>query len=226
MSYLAYDLVIIAVLVIFIFNGARRGLILSLCGLIAVIVAFVGANFLSSLLTPAVADRISPMVQSSIESQFDSIGLDSLITEDTLNDMDSSIMVKLILQADHQLNLFSQAKEIVAAQFAEQVADTVATWIAQTTVFVISFLLILMLWSVISGALNLVARLPGLHMLNKTFGAIFGGLKGIVLLFAAAWILRYLWNVIPADAIENAPLLHLLMTTDPLSLVANFKLPQ
>jgi uncharacterized membrane protein required for colicin V production len=220
--------VILAVLIVFILHGARRGFILSLCGLIAVVVAFVGADLLSTALTPAVADSISPMIQTSIEKQMGNIPLDSVITEDTLKNMDSNstVLVKLILQADQKLHLFDQAKEVLASQFAQQAADTIAKWIAHTTVFIISFLLVLMVWSLISGALNLVAKLPGLHMVNKTLGGLFGGLKGIVLLFAAAWILRYLWNVIPEDAIQNAPVLHFFMTTDPLSLASGFQLPQ
>ncbi|MBP1736735.1 MAG: hypothetical protein H6Q60_616 [Oscillospiraceae bacterium] len=225
MNVWIYDAVIIAVLAVFILSGMRRGLILSLCGLLAVIVAFIGANFISTLLTPTVADSISPMVQTAVEQQLGDIPLDSVITEDSLNDMESSFLVKLILQADQTLNLFDQAKEMLVSQFAQQVADTIATWIAHITLFIVSFFLLLVVWTLVSRALNLVAKLPGLHFFNKLLGGVFGGLKGVVLLFAVAWVLRYLWNVIPEDAIENAPLLHLLMTVDPLSLASSFSLP-
>ena len=50
MSDLIYDLIIAAVLVIFMLMGRRKGFILTLCGLLAVFVAFVGAAFLSDLM--------------------------------------------------------------------------------------------------------------------------------------------------------------------------------
>ena len=52
MAYLVFDIAILAILVLFAWRGASRGFVLSLCGLLAVIVAFVGASFLANLLAP------------------------------------------------------------------------------------------------------------------------------------------------------------------------------
>ena len=47
-SYI-YDVIIIAILALFVWRGASRGLILTLCGLAAAFVAFFGARFVSSM---------------------------------------------------------------------------------------------------------------------------------------------------------------------------------
>ena len=67
--------------------------------------------------------------------------------------------------------------------------------------------------------LNLVARLPGLHTLNRTGGAILGLLKGCAVLFLCAWVLRYLGSVIPEETVEQTHLLKFFMTTNPFTLL-------
>ena len=49
MSYLIFDLVIAILLVLAVFQGYRRGFVLTLCGFLAVFVAFFGATILSTL---------------------------------------------------------------------------------------------------------------------------------------------------------------------------------
>ena len=53
-AYLIADGLILAVLLLFRPGGRHRGFILSLCGLLAVLVAFVGASFAARTLSPMV----------------------------------------------------------------------------------------------------------------------------------------------------------------------------
>ena len=69
MAYLIADGLILAVLLLFALVGAHRGFILSLCGLLAVLVAFVGASFAARTLSPMVADALEPKFASAIEEQ-------------------------------------------------------------------------------------------------------------------------------------------------------------
>ena len=69
MAYLIADGLILAVLLLFALVGAHRGFILSLCGLLAVLVAFVGASFAARTLSPIVADALEPKFASAIEEQ-------------------------------------------------------------------------------------------------------------------------------------------------------------
>ena len=83
-----------------------------------------------------------------------------------------------------------------------------------------AFVLILLVWRLISGALDLVARLPVLHFLNKTGGAIFGLLQACILLFVAAWLAQYLGNWIPEETVQKTWLLQFFMRTNPVELIA------
>ena len=67
MAFLIADGLVLAVLLIFACIGARRGLILSLCGLLAFVVAFLGASFAARTLSPVVADALEPKFAAAIE---------------------------------------------------------------------------------------------------------------------------------------------------------------
>ena len=107
----------------------------------------------------------------------------------------------------------------VAANAAAAVAASIAGTVAYMILFVVFFALILIAWTLISRGLDLVARLPGLHFLNKTGGAILGLVKGCAILFLCAWVLRYLGKVIPEETVEQTHLLKFFMTTNPVALV-------
>ena len=64
------------------------------------------------------------------------------------------------------------------------------------------------------------ARLPGLHFLNKTCGALFGLVQACVLLFVAAWLLQFFGHVLPESLVNQTHLLKFFMTTNPLSLLS------
>mgnify|MGYP001854949337 FL=1 len=49
---LLFDIILLIVLAAFTIHGASRGLLLSLCGLVAVLVAFIGAGLLAGALSP------------------------------------------------------------------------------------------------------------------------------------------------------------------------------
>ena len=55
MNYIYYDVIIAAVLLFFLWRGYRRGFVLTLCSLLAVFVALIGASILSNALADPAA---------------------------------------------------------------------------------------------------------------------------------------------------------------------------
>ncbi|MPM82864.1 hypothetical protein SDC9_129926 [bioreactor metagenome] len=79
-------------------------------------------------------------------------------------------------------------------------------------------MVILLLWTLLSHALDLVAKLPVLHFFNKTGGFVLGTAKGVLVLFVVLRAAEYLGNFIPAGMAENTVLLKWFLTADPLAL--------
>lgn len=230
MAFLIADGLVLAVLLIFACIGARRGLILSLCGLLAFVVAFLGASFAARTLSPVVADALEPKFAAAIEEQLNAslqaqaeAGQEAVLSSD-------DVPLEGVLDALREMgfyetliNTVDRAVEsgmtAVAASAAAAVAAAIAQSAAYLILFLLGFFLILLAWRLLSRALDLVARLPGLHFLNKTGGALFGLVQGCIILFVAAWLLQFFGQMLPRELVEQTVLLKFFMTTNPFSLL-------
>ena len=231
MAFLIADGLVLAVLLIFACIGARRGLILSLCGLLAFVVAFLGASFAARTLSPVVADALEPKFAAAIEEQLnESIRQQAEAGEAAVLSPDD-VPLEGVLDALREMgfyetliNTVDRAVEsgmtAVAASAAAAVAAAIAQSAAYLILFLLGFFLILLAWRLLSRALDLVARLPGFHFLNKTGGALFGLVQGCIILFVAAWLLQFFGQMLPRELVEQTVLLKFFMTTNPFSLVA------
>ena len=226
MVYLIYDLAIIAVLALFAFWGSRKGLVLTLCSLAAVFVALIGASFLSDTLAEPVAKIIEPAVTGSIhdtvtsyyqrspaESTEESDWLARLPLDELMAPMQESRLFNGYVEA-FQKAVDDKAAEIVT-HAVQALAHFVAVQIARTVIFILAFLAILIGWFFLSRTLDLVARLPVLSTFNRWGGTAAGLVKGALVLFIAAWVLRD--SYIPQEAVENTFLLHFFCTASPLA---------
>ena len=231
MAFLIADGLVLAVLLIFACIGARRGLILSLCGLLAFVVAFLGASFAARTLSPVVADALEPKFAAAIEEQLnESIRQQAEAGEAAVLSPDD-VPLEGVLDALREMgfyetliNTVDRAVEsgmtAVAASAAAAVAAAIAQSAAYLILFLLGFFLILLAWRLLSRALDLVALLPVLHFLNKTGGALFGLVQGCIILFVAAWLLQFFGQMLPRELVEQTVLLKFFMTTNPFSLVA------
>ncbi len=231
MAFLIADGLVLAVLLIFALVGAHRGLILSLCGLLAVIVAFVGAGFLAQTFSPMVADALEPQFAAAIEEQLNAslqaqaeAGQEAVLSSD---DVPLEGVLDALREMGFYETLISSVDRAVesgmtaaAASAAAAVAAAIAQSAAYLILFLVGFAVILLAWKLLSRALDLVARLPGLHFLNKTGGAVFGLIQACILLFIAAWLLQFFGQALPRELVDQTVLLKFFMTTNPFSLLA------
>ena len=234
-AFLILDLIIVAVFVIFAAIGAHRGLMLSLCGLLAVLVAFVGASFAARTLSPMVANALEPRFAAAIEEQLNEqihnsqvqtdltdpaageVTPDTLPLQDVLNALRDMGFYETLVHSVNQA--VEDGMTAVAASAAAQVAAAIAQSAAYLIIFLAGFVLILVAWKLISRALDLVARLPGLHFLNKTLGALFGLIQACIILFIAAWLLQFFGGILPQDTVEKTYLLKFFMSANPFALL-------
>lgn len=223
MTYLIYDAVIAVVLLLFFLRGRSKGLVLSLCGLLAVFVALVGAKMTSDALAPRAAEALQPHFASVIEEHLTG-NLDESL--DALLQPEGNAVMDLLTSLGFYDEVSSAIRDAVAGEAAQTVtgaalalAGAVAEVVAGVLVFVVAFLVISVAWFLLSRALDLAARLPVLHGLNRLLGGLFGLLKGALVLFVAAWVVRLLGNVIPQETVEQTVLLRFFCTANPLAMI-------
>lgn len=229
-----FEVIVAAVLIAFVVMGAKRGLVLALCGLLGVVVAFTGASLLARTLSPMVADALEPRFAAAIEEQLDQQIQESMEHNGTVGEgtpTPDTLPLQDVLNALRNMGFYeslvdrvNQAVEDGMTQVAASAAARVAAAIAQSAayliLFLVGFVVILVLWKLVSRALNLVARLPVLHFFNKSLGAVFGLLQGCIILFVAAWAIQFIGGIIPPETVEQTVLLKFFMTTNPMALLA------
>lgn len=97
------------------------------------------------------------------------------------------------------------------------VAQSLAETVIHTLIFLLAFVLLLVLLNVLMHAMNLVLKLPGLHLLNTLGGAALGLLEGGLALFLAVWLLRRFGVSFETQTVAGTHLLCFFTTNTPLS---------
>lgn len=229
MNYIIYDVIIAAVLLFFLWRGYVRGFILTLCSLLAVFVALIGASFLSNALAEPVAKAIEPVVASSIHDTVTSyyqrspeVGASSQDEADWLAQLPIDELLEP-LRESHAFKGFADAfqKAVddkaadIVTHAAQELAHFVAVQVARMVIFAVAFVAVLIAWFFLSHTLDLVAKLPVLSTVNAWGGGAIGLVKGALVVFIAVWLLRD--SYIPPAAIEGSYLLKFFAAASPLS---------
>ena len=215
------DIAIFLALAFFAWRGAKRGLILTLFSLLAIFVAFFGARAVASTFSQPVADILRPSIQQSINGVLTGQtpgalpspgpeGSPSPAPEDG-TEPEPDFTLQEVLDLIGESELFSGLRGFLEEAVEEQVLEVtttasaaVAAYLAQLAanalLFGLSFLLILLVWFLISRALDLTFRLPILSAVNTIGGLLIGLLKGVLLMLVVVWLARLCGLITDANA--------------------------
>lgn len=223
MTYLLYDAAILAVLVICLAVGCHRGLLLSLCGLVVVVAAYVGAGVAADTLATPVSDFLQPKLAETIED-----GITRHMANDTHAEEEAPLdalqdMGGLYAWAAEQL-------EDVQAEIGQAIADSVtavavaaagavAARLAHSILFVVAFAVLFLLLTLLLHALDFVAKLPGLHFCNALGGGIIGLAKGVLYIFVAVCLLQIFGKLLTDEVLEQTYLTHYFVEYNPILLL-------
>lgn len=192
MSYL-FDVAIVVLLVVFAWRGASKGLVLSLCGLIAVAVAFFGAQFLSEKFCAPVANIMRPIIAQS----FRGAEPKGLLTEQglptyTVDELLESIQKEGLFEGFSSFLEQGVENDQVEEEKWDSPLDALASYLskgmAKALLFGLAFIGILLIWFLASHALDLACELPGLNEVNLIAGLVLGVVKGVLLTMVLVWL--------------------------------------
>lgn len=208
------DLVILAVIVLALVLGAKAGLIKSLAGVVTVVCSALGASWCARTFSDTVTGWLRPVLSDGIAEKLRGMSVDTSSVSELLQKFGFSgkTLEKLVQQVTEQMKETGQS-------LADAVTGTVTHSVAYAVVFLVAFLALLLVLTLVVKALQLAAELPGLKTLNGLGGAALGLIKGVLLVFAAVWVLRKLQLVITPEMVENTVLLKFFAENSPLSLL-------
>ena len=188
-----FDILIVALLAFLAWRGASKGLILSLCGLAAVFVAFFAAQFLSDLFYKPVANIIRPIIAQSVQevAPTPAITTDPTQPAYTLDELVDSVMENGLFEGFS--SFLEEGMEDDDVRFdllhpLDSLAVYLSRGIAKALLFGIVFIAVLLAWFLISHALDLAFKLPILSEVNLAGGLIIGLVKGVLMVIVLVWL--------------------------------------
>lgn len=228
------DIVVAAVLLGFAVYGGKRGLFRALSGLLAVVVALVGAGIIAATFTTPVTKVVMPLIAGHIEEKVEnamavqSAGSGVQMPEADTEDPSAIQDLLTILGLDDEVRsrLAEEVQEKVrdtGASIAAAVVESMARSFIYGTLYILSFAVLLLLMKVLIGAMDLVLKLPLLRGLNTLGGAAVGLVEGALLLFLAVWVLRRLGVSFESEALAEAHILRIFTANTPLGVLSHLQ---
>ena len=228
------DIVVAAVLLGFAVYGGKRGLFRALSGLLAVVVALVGAGIIAATFTTPVTKVVTPLIAGHIEEKVEnamavqSAGSGVQMPEADTEDPSAIQDLLAILGLDDEVRsrLAEEVQEKVrdtGASIAAAVVESMARSLIYGTLYILSFAVLLLLMKVLIGAMDLVLKLPLLRGLNTLGGAAVGLVEGALLLFLAVWVLRRLGVSFESEALAEAHILRIFTANTPLGVLSHLQ---
>lgn len=228
------DIVVAAVLLGFAVYGGKRGLFRALSGLLAVVVALVGAGIIAATFTTPVTKVVTPLIAGHIEEKVEnamavqSAGSGVQMPEADTEDPSAIQDLLSILGLDDEVRsrLAEEVQEKVrdtGASIAAAVVESMARSFIYGTLYILSFAVLLLLMKVLIGAMDLVLKLPLLRGLNTLGGAAVGLVEGALLLFLAVWVLRRLGVSFESEVLAEAHILRIFTANTPLGVLSHLQ---
>ena len=238
------DVLTAAALIAFTVMGAHRGFFRTVAGLLAVILALVGAQLFTSWAAPHVSGVLQPAIERRVEKKVDAArgGDPSAITpqepqigasrpdsetQDQKEAEESEIQRLLrAIGVDEQLfrRLGDQAMGKIrdtGVTVATAVVQSVAESVIRALLFLLSFAVFLLLLKLLAKVLDLALKLPVLRSMNGLAGAAVGLVEGALAVFLAVWLLRRFGVSFETPAVEGTYLLSFFAKHTPLSALAS-----
>lgn len=221
------DAIVVVVLLAFVIQGARQGLVRALAGLVMVIVALVGAGMIAATFSGPAAKLAAPVIQKHITSRVEeamAVQIGTAPAEEAGRETRAEDLLALLgLDEDVRSSLAEQAEERVrdtGASIVSAVVESMVGSVAYGVLFILSFLALLLMLHVLVGAMDLVMKLPLLHGLNTLGGGALGLVEGALVLFLAVWAARRLGISFETETLAEAHILRIFTTNTPLSLLS------
>ena len=222
--HILIDLGIVAIVAFCAWRGFRNGLVRSVFGIVSLIVALFIANIIASAYSEEFTGMLNPFFSGVVDTALADMVDDDTYTATIVRETGEgsyetsfSLLRRIGLSepaSEHVSELVSDAEP--GRLLTEVITDRLSSSFAYVIVFGIVFVLLKIILSVAGNLINLVFALPGLRLLDIIAGAVFGLVKGLLIVFTFAAIFRYIGMLAP-ESLEDAALLNYLVNANPIA---------
>ena len=225
------DLVLLAIIIISIWAGYKKGLIMGVAAMLEAIISLYGASLVSQAysyeIVPVLRPFVSGYIQNRMENEvLEDLGIDdtSLSVEDVLSgdpslrhDFCAACFASIGIYEDAADQMATEAEEYAAANgetIQESVVEVFCIRAAYVAGVALLFIVFIVALTAIGNIPNLSFRIPNMDVLNDAGGAVMGLVNGAIYCILLCWALRFLGLVIGRDTLGNTILAKFFISID------------
>ncbi len=224
------DIVVIAVVAVSAWIGYKNRAIRGICAVLAAIISIYGASVISSAYSGEFSGMFEPFIGGVVDTCASDVinqPKDVELVADPLTEAEKKDPVAVSYAALRQLGIADAAAkrlsetmrdryDSVSQKLTTGLSKELSEEISFAGLFVICFILIIIVFAVIGNLLDLTFKIPDLKKGDQILGALFGAVRGVILVMTLAIVLRYAGIVIP-EQIKEKGLLALLINSNPVA---------
>ena len=215
------SLIFLCILFFCAWGGYKRGVIMSVFSLVAIVLSVYGARLLAVTYSGEITDALRPFASGFVEVNIvDHVVRPAMGMENenlSVNDYFSQnpgkeeefcyltyVGMGLHDATSEQLTeeALSRAR-MTGADIIDAVVDVLCEKVAFVGVFTIAFLMILILLTAIGNIPNLSFRIPNLELFDSIGGLVLGFLQGIAFCIMIGWLLKFAGLLIPQETLSD-----------------------
>lgn len=216
------SLIFIAILVLCAWSGFRKGLIMGILSLVALVISVYGADLLSQTYSGEVIDALRPFASGFVEVNVvdktvrPAMGIDAANL--SLNDFFAQnpgrerefcsltyTGMGIYESTSEQLadEAIAYAREKGNVDLIDAVVEVLCHRISYAGGFILAFLMILIILTVVGNIPNLSFKIPNFQAGDDIGGALLGLAQGVGLCLVLSWALKFTGMVIPQDVLAD-----------------------
>ena len=217
------DLVLLGILIVCVWSGYKKGIIMGVGGILCIIVAIYGANLLANSFSFDVVPALKPFANGYTETLIG--GNDSAVMKRMGWDGSTYSPEDLVeMYPERKLEFCSACYQVLGidAVTADRMAEKAVTYKQESGVsiraavgqilcetisyagcFLIAFVLIVIILTVIGNLPNLSWKLPRLDIVNDIVGALLGLATGLMFCAVLVWALKFMGMLIGSDTLAS-----------------------
>lgn len=209
--HIVIDIIAAGILVLFTYNGYKRGLIYTVLRLIISIVALSGAFVVTKLFAQAFSAVINPMITGWIQRALENGG-------------GSSAIAKLFLGAmgapQNALASLAGGASALDAGIVSWLSAFVSDYVAYMLLFILSYTILTVILKIVLKAVNLISKLPVISVFNRLGGLAAGFALGCVVIFILGWMVTFSGGLIAPEILAKTLIFSKFVQINPLNKLA------
>jgi hypothetical protein len=230
------EIFLLFVILICTWNGYKKGFVMCIGGILAIIVSLYVGDLLADTFTSAVTPVVHPFVsgymdgsEGKISSALDDIlgSGSSLSIEDAIK-ANPDIKTELCVKSFEKVGVYSSTAEVMANNAISMEAESGSTLsvaiinvmcnsVTYFLIFLIFFAITLIILTVMGNILNLSFKIPEMDKLNDVGGIAAGAFTGLMFCVIIAWALKFSGILFPEEDLKHTLLTALFLKMNILS---------